>query len=130
MRILIGTTNPSKAKYFERLMEGMDVQCVTLSDLGITDEPQETGAMPLENARIKAAFYGKYADYVIGNDAGLYFDAIPLDDPRQPGLHIRTPMGGRRLDDEEMIDLSLRVVDKLKAMSDEEFANFDIEMAE
>ena len=34
------------------------------------------------------------------------------------------------LDDEEMIDLSLRVVDKLKAMSDEEFANFDIEMAE
>jgi len=34
------------------------------------------------------------------------------------------------LDDEEMIDLSLRVVDKLKAMSDEEFAKLDIEAAE
>ena len=34
------------------------------------------------------------------------------------------------LDDEEMIDLSLRVVDKLKAMSDEEFAKLEIEMAE
>ena len=34
------------------------------------------------------------------------------------------------LDDEEMIDLSLRVVDKLKAMSDEEFARLDIEAAE
>ena len=34
------------------------------------------------------------------------------------------------LDDEEMIDLSLRVVDKLKAMSDEVFAKLDIESAE
>ena len=34
------------------------------------------------------------------------------------------------LDEEEMIDLSLRVVDKLKAMSDEEFAKFKIEAAE
>ena len=34
------------------------------------------------------------------------------------------------LDDEEMIELSLRVVDKLKAMSDEEFAKLDIEAAE
>lgn len=34
------------------------------------------------------------------------------------------------LDVEEMIDLSLRVVDKLKAMSDAEFAKLDIEAAE
>lgn len=34
------------------------------------------------------------------------------------------------LDDEEMIDLSLRVVDKLKAMSDEVFVKLDIESAE
>ena len=34
------------------------------------------------------------------------------------------------LDDEEMIDLSLRVVDKLKVMSDEEFARLEIEAAE
>lgn len=34
------------------------------------------------------------------------------------------------LDDEEMIDLSLRVVDKLKVMSDAEFAKLDIEAVE
>lgn len=34
------------------------------------------------------------------------------------------------LDNEEMIDLSLQVVDKLKAMSDEEFAKLEIEAAE
>ena len=34
------------------------------------------------------------------------------------------------LDDAEMMELSLRVIDKLKAMSDEEFAKLDIEAAE
>lgn len=34
------------------------------------------------------------------------------------------------LDNEEMVDLSLRVVDKLKAMSDEEFVKLEIEAAE
>lgn len=34
------------------------------------------------------------------------------------------------LDDEEMIDLSLHVIDKLKTMSDEEFAKLEIEAAE
>ena len=69
----------------------------------ITEESEENGTGPEENARIKAAFYGKYCDRVICNDSGLYFDCIPLDDPRQPGLHIRTPQG-TRLDDEEMIE--------------------------
>lgn len=51
---------------------------------------------------MKAAFYGRFYDRVICNDSGLYFDSIPLDDPRQPGLNIRTP-SDKRLDDEEMI---------------------------
>ena len=84
MEILLGTTNPSKVGYFERVLEGLDVSFVTLRDLGITDEPEECGATPEENARIKAAFYHRYApqDAVICADSGLYFDALPLDDPR------------------------------------------------
>ena len=101
--ILIGTTNPSKAAYFKDLLSGCDVHLVTLRDLSITQEPQENGATPEENARIKAAFYGKYADYVLCADSGLYFDALDLSDPRQPGLNIRTPGGCTRLNDEQMI---------------------------
>jgi len=101
--ILVGTTNPSKAAYFQELLSSCDARFVTLRDLGITDEPEETGATPEENARIKAAFYGKYAGNVVCADSGLYFDALPLSDPRQPGLHIRTPGGCSRLDDEQMI---------------------------
>jgi hypothetical protein len=88
------------------------IKFLTLKDLGITAEPEESGESPEKNARIKAAFYGKFCDRVICNDSGLYFDSIPMDDPRQPGLNIRTPQG-RRLDDEEMIEYYSELVHKL-----------------
>ena len=103
MKVLLGTTNPSKIKRFEEFLPDQGIEFLTLQDLGITAEPAESGSTPEENARIKAAFYGQFCDRVICNDSGLYFDCIPMNDPRQPGLHIRTPMG-KRLDDEEMID--------------------------
>lgn len=102
MKVLIGTTNPAKVKRFEDFLLDSGIEFLTLKDLGITAEPEESGNTPEENARIKAAFYGRFCDRVICNDSGLYFDCIPLDDPRQPGLNIRSPQG-RRLDDEEMI---------------------------
>jgi len=112
MQVLIGTTNPAKLRLFEQVLEGYPIEFVTLRDLNITAEPEEMGRNPAENAAVKAAFYGQYADYVIGNDAGLYFDELELDDPRQPGLHIRTP-NGVRLDDEEMIAYYSQLVHSL-----------------
>ena len=102
MKVLIGTTNPAKVTRFAEFLPERGIEFLTLRDLNITAEPKETGTTPEENARIKAAFYGQFCDRVICNDSGLYFDALALDDPRQPGLNIRTPLG-RRLDDEEMI---------------------------
>lgn len=102
LQVLIGTTNPSKVLYFESLLEGLPVRCVTLRDLDIDREPDECGRTPEENAVIKARFYGQYAPAVICADSGLYFDALAMEDPRQPGLHVRTPGGCARLDDEEM----------------------------
>ncbi len=104
MKVLIGTTNPSKIKRFEDMLEGCDIEFVTLRDLDISSEPDEAGKDPEENAVIKAKFYGQYFDRVICNDSGLYFEDIPFDDSRQPGLNIRTPDGNKRLDDEEMIE--------------------------
>lgn len=102
MRVLLGTTNPAKVARFAEFLPDSGIEFVTLRDLNITQEPEESGKSPEENARIKAAFYGRFCDRVICNDSGLYFDSIPMDDPRQPGLNIRTPQG-KRLDDEEMI---------------------------
>lgn len=103
MQILIGTTNPSRIEYFRELLDGTGAELVTPRELGVTGEPQETGRTPEENALLKAAYYGQYADYAICADSGLFFDALPLDDPRQPGLHVRM-VNGARLDDEQMIE--------------------------
>lgn len=101
-RVLVGTTNPSKVERFRGFLKGYDVELLTLKDLGITDQPEETGRDPEENARQKAAFYSRYFDTVLCNDSGLYLLDLPLDDPRQPGLQVRSPHGVR-LNDEEMI---------------------------
>lgn len=113
MRILLGTTNPSKVKRFSDLLKGYDVEFVTLKDLAITDEPKENGTTPEENAIAKAKFYGQYFEVVICNDSGLYFEELALDDVRQPGLNVRTPMQMDRLSDEEMIDYYSKLIDTL-----------------
>lgn len=113
MKVLIGTTNPSKVKRFEDLLAGFDVEFCTLRDLKITAEPDETGRDPLENAVLKAKFYARYFDVVLCNDSGLYFEGLALNDPRQPGLHVRTPKGGARLDDEAMIGYYAALISSL-----------------
>lgn len=112
MKVLIGTTNPSKVKRFEEFLDGLGVEFYALKDLNIQDEPEEVGKTPEENAIIKAKFYGQYYDFVICNDSGLYFDELLLDDVRQPGLNIRTPKG-IRLDDDEMIEYYSKLVHTL-----------------
>lgn len=102
MKILLGTTNLAKIRRFTDLLAEYDVQIVTPYELKIGEEPDETGKTPVENAVQKVRFYGQYFDRVLCEDSGLYFKNMPLDDPRQPGLHIRSPFG-KRLDDEEMI---------------------------
>lgn len=102
-RVLLGTTNPSKISRFKTLLVGKEIEFLTLSDFSSANEPIEIGKTPEENAVIKAKHYSKYLDIVICNDSGLYFDKLSISDPRQPGLNIRTPHGGQRLSDEEMI---------------------------
>ena len=103
MKILIGTTNPAKLNYYSNILKEYDVECISLHDIGVTDEPEESGHNPTENSEIKVRFYSKYYDMVICNDAGLYIEDLPFDDKRQPGLKIRSPQG-KRLDDEQMIE--------------------------
>ena len=93
MDVLLGTTNPSKAAMFENWLAGEDIRFLTLREVSIPGEPEENGATPAENARRKAEYYGRYADYVICNDSGLYLAGLPMEDARQPGLHVRTPQG-------------------------------------
>ncbi len=102
-KILLGTSNPSKAAYFAHQLRDYDVSFLLLKDLGIENLPDEAGKDPLENAVLKAAYYGRLYDYVISADSALYIRELPPTDPRQPGLTIRRHPDGSAMDDEEMI---------------------------
>ena len=112
MKILIGTTNPSKLKYYSGILADYDVECISLKELNIDLDPEEVGSTPVENSEIKARYYSKYFDVVICNDAGLYIDDIPFSDKRQPALKVRSP-NGVRLDDEQMIEYYSKLVASL-----------------
>lgn len=113
MRVLIGTTNPSKVERFKSLLNGYNLELLSLKDLDINTEPKETGNNPKENAIIKAKYYSSFCDVVICNDSGLYFQELDVEDSRQPGLNIRTPKGTTRLDDEEMIEYYSSLISSL-----------------
>ena len=80
------------------------MELATLSDLGIQKHPDEDGKSPVENAMIKAAYYGQFHDPVITEDSALYIKELPMDDPRQPGLFVRRAPDGHEMTDEEMTE--------------------------
>ena len=127
MRVLLGTTNPSKVKRFSDLLKGYDIEFITLRDIEVIEEPKEMGNTPEENAIMKAEFYGQYFDVVICNDSGLYFEELDFEDLRQPGLNIRTPMNMDRLSDEEMIDYYSKLIADFNTSINKIFAVFFID---
>jgi len=104
MKILIGTTNAAKVKVFSKQFDGYPVELLTLNDLGIKKHPDEDGKNPMENAMIKAAYYGQFHDPVITEDSSLYIKELPMDDPRQPGLFVRRAPDGHEMTDAEMTE--------------------------
>lgn len=110
MKYLLATTNKAKIRrYGTKLIEnGIDL--VTLNDLDINLNVEETGKNPVENALIKASEYNKISNLTtIALDDGLFLDNVP--DEMQPGTHVRR-VNGKRLDDEEMIKHYISLVNK------------------
>src|SRR5260370_37484168 len=79
-RLLIATTNPAKLSEYCVLLSGLDLDLVSLSDLGITAMPEESGATFEENALIKARFYFEHARTArLADDGGLEIDALGVE---------------------------------------------------
>jgi len=97
--LLIGTGNPGKILDMIPLAKERGMVCKSGEEYAI--DPDENGGSPAENAAIKARAYAEVSGLpTISFDSGLYFAELPMDDPRQPGLHVRR-VNGRRLSDEE-----------------------------
>lgn len=110
MKYLLATTNKAKIRYYGTKLKEKGLDIVTLNDLSIEIDVDETGKNPIENAIIKATEYNKLSNIpTIALDEGLFLDGVP--DEIQPGTHVRR-VNGRRLDDNEMIDYYTSLVNQ------------------
>ncbi len=105
--ILIATHNQAKLKELIKGVESLienGVKVVSLKDLKIAQEPEETGKTFCENALIKAKFYGDLTQLpTIADDGGLTIDVLG----GQPGIKSRRWIGENSTD-EERINYTLK----------------------
>ena len=110
MKFLLATTNKAKIKYYGTKLREQGVDIITLQDLEIDCDVDESGKNPIENAMIKAkAYYELSKIPTIALDEGLFLENVPND--VQPGTHVRR-VGGKRLGDEEMIPYYIQLVNQ------------------
>jgi len=106
-KILIATHN--KAKLEELLMgvkklKDQKIKVLTLNDVGVEDDPEETGTTFEENAILKAKFYSEKTSLpTIADDGGL---TIPYLN-NEPGVKSKRWMG-RDATDQELINFALQ----------------------
>jgi XTP/dITP diphosphohydrolase len=78
-RLLIATTNRAKLAEYRLILRnlGIELELVSLADVGISETPEETGATFTENALLKARFYFERARIAtLADDGGLEIDAL------------------------------------------------------
>ena len=77
MTVCAATNNPGKLKELRRILEKAGHTVKSLRELGITLDPEETGATFAENARIKAAAFCAASGLpTVADDSGLCVDAL------------------------------------------------------
>ena len=90
-RLLIATRNWGKMREYQDLFRELPFQLLTLDDLGIAAEVEETGQTFLENAWLKANTYASLSGLLtLSDDSGLEVDALG----GEPGIHSARYGGG------------------------------------
>ncbi len=77
-RLLVATRSAHKLRELRELLDvAPDVELVSPDDVGIPDEPEETGESFEANARLKARFYARRSGLpTLADDSGLEVDAL------------------------------------------------------
>lgn len=83
-RLLVATHNMGKLAELRELLRGVPYELVSLSDVGIELDVEETGSTLEENAELKATTYARLAGMrTLADDSGLEVDALG----GAPGVH-------------------------------------------
>lgn len=114
-KLLIATHNPAKLRDMSDTLKPLTekgLQILSLSDLNIEDDPEETGKTFLDNAKLKAEFYGNLTGLpTISDDGGLIIDILN----GEPGVKSKRWLG-RDAKDEELIEYAFK---RLEGISSE-----------
>ncbi len=103
-KLLIATRNPGKMREYRGLLHDAPFQLVSLDDLGIPDEVEETGETFAENARLKAGDYARLSGMLtLSDDSGLEVDALG----GEPGVRSARYGGDAGFSDQDRVRLLL-----------------------
>lgn len=104
-KILIATSNQSKADEYRQLLSSLPVEVVTAKDLGL-HPPEETGSSVEENALLKARAYFAASNLpTISDDGAFEIDALD----GRPGIYGKRWVNGTEdVTDEEIIAHTLK----------------------
>lgn len=108
-KLLVATHNPGKFNEIKQQLVALGIEVVSLKDLGIDQDFEETGSTFEENARGKAQFYhGLSGVPTLADDSGLEVDALD----GQPGVKSRR-WPGYEASDQELYDMLIQKLDGL-----------------
>ena len=108
-KMLLGTTNPAKLERLRWLFEGLRIETVDPSSLGLSGlDVEETGATHEQNARLKAEAWSQAAGFTaLASDGGLVIPALGDD---WLSLHTRR-FAGEDADDDARIRRLLELME-------------------
>jgi len=110
MKLLVATRNEGKIKELAVLLQELPYKLMSLNDLNIEHEVDETGKTFEQNAILKAEEYGSLASMMtISDDSGIEVDALG----GEPGV-LSARYGGEGLNDNDRNNLLLSNVSDVK----------------
>jgi len=103
-KLLLATNNRAKVREYAILLQGIPYRIVSLEDVNISEQVEETGTSFKENAILKARRYAELSGLTtIADDSGLEVDALG----GEPGVR-SARYAGKGASDKERIDFLLK----------------------
>lgn len=108
MDVIIATNNKGKLAELSRILHPFGICAISLADLDICVEIEETGTTFLENAKIKAEYIYKITGKpTIADDSGLCVDYLN----EQPGVYSARYAGKNATDEQNIQKLLQELID-------------------
>jgi XTP/dITP diphosphohydrolase len=105
-KLLLATNNRSKVREYTKLLQGIPYRIVSLEDVNISEQVEETGASFEDNAILKAKRYCELSGLTtMADDSGLEVDALG----GEPGVR-SARYAGKDVSDKKRIDFLLKKI--------------------